>query len=127
MMAEENNIPQDRHAASAATKVLLIIVSLAVVIATACFIVVAFLPRPQGPFYKAPLRSFFIGLGLLGITCPPYIVGLVLKKRAAASPYFELSFIRTGFNIVALVCFSVGLTCIGLSAYALIVRALGPR
>lgn len=105
---------------------LLIWIGLAVVIATICFIVVAFLPRPEGSFLKAPLRGFLIGLGLLGIACPPYIVGFVLKKRAAASPYFELGFIRTGFNLVALVCFSVGLTCIGLSAYALIERMLNP-
>ena len=109
----------------ATKKILLITIGVAVVVATTCFIVVALLPRPQGPFYKAPLRSFLMGLGLLGVACPPYIVGLVLKKRAAASPYFELSFIRTGFNIFALVCFSVGLTCIGLSAYALIEGALG--
>ena len=105
-------------------KVLLILVGLAVLIATICFIVVAILPRPEGSFLKAPLRGFLTGLGLLGIACPPYVVGLVLKKRAAASPYFELGFIRTGFNIFALVCFSVGLTCIGLSAYALIERML---
>jgi hypothetical protein len=109
----------------ASKKVLLIMVGVAVVIATICFIVVALLPRPEGPFFKAPLRSFLTGLGLLGVACPPYVVGRVLKERAAASPYFELGFIRTGFNIVAFVCLIVGLTCIGLSAYALIERALG--
>ena len=124
-MAEEDNTQQNGYTVFTSKKALLILVGVAVVIAVICFIVVALLPRPEGPFFKAPLRSFLTGLGLLCIACPPYVVGLVLKKRAAASPYFELSFIRTGFNIFALVCFSVGLTCIGLSAYALIIRALG--
>ena len=123
-MMAEGNTQQKERSLLASKKVLLIIVGIAVVIATTCFIVVALLPRPEGSFLKAPLRGFLTGLGLLGIACPPYIVGFVLKKRAAASPYFELGFIRTGFNIFALVCFSVGLTCIGLSAYALIERAL---
>lgn len=124
-MTDEDNIQQDERPVFANTKFLLISIGVAIVIATTCFIVVAILPKPEGPFYKAPLRSFLTGLGVLCVAFPPYVVGLVLKKRAAASPYFELSFIRTGFNIIALVCFSVGLTCIGLSAYALILRALG--
>lgn len=123
-MTEEGIMQQKEHSSLDSKKVLLILVGIAVIIATICFIVVAFLPRPEGSFLKAPLRGFLTGLGLLGIACPPYIVGFVLKKRAEASPYFELGFIRTGFNIFALVCFSVGLTCIGLSAYALIERAL---
>ena len=125
-MAQEDNINQSRYAVFTTKTFLLIWIGVAVVITTICFIVVAFLPRPEGSFLEAPLRGFLIGLGLLGIACPPYVVGFVLKKRAAASPYFELGFIRTGFNIVALVCFSVGLTCIGLSAYALIERMLSP-
>ena len=124
MMMTEDNTQQKEHSLLASKKVLLIIVGIAVVIATACFIVVAILPRPEDSFLKAPLRGFLTGFGLLGIACPPYVVGLVLKKRAEASPYFELGFIRTGFNIFAWVCFSIGLTCIGLSVYALIERAL---
>ena len=122
-MTEKNMQPQ-KHSFFTNRKILLIIIGVAVVITTTCFIIVALLPRPEGSFLKAPLRGFLTGLGLLGIACPPYVVGLVLKKRAEASPYFELGFIRTGFNLFALVCFSVGLTCIGLSAYALIERAL---
>jgi hypothetical protein len=125
-MTEQDNNQQNARAVLATKTVLLISIGITVVIAMTCFIVVALLPNPEGPFYKAPLRSFLTGLGVLCVAFPPYVVGLVLKKRAAASPYFELSFIRTGFNIVALVCFSVGLTCIGLSVYALILRALGP-
>jgi hypothetical protein len=123
-MAEDDNINRSRYAVFTTKKFLLIWIGVAVVITTICFIIVALLPRPEGSFLEAPLRGFLTGLGLLGIACPPYIVGFVLKKRAAASPYFELGFIRTGFNIFALVCFSVGLTCIGLSAYALIERML---
>jgi len=122
----EENTQQNKYTLFATKKFLLIMVGVAAVIATICFIVVALLPRPEGSFLEAPLRGFLTGIGLLGIAYPPYFVGLVLKKRAAASPYFELGFIRTGFNIFALVCFSVGLTCIGLSAYALIERALSP-
>ena len=122
-MNEKNTQPK-KHSLFASKTVLLIIIGISVVIAAICFIVVAFLPRPEGSFLKAPLRGFLTGIGLLGIACPPYVVGFVLKKRAAASPYFELGFIRTGFNIFALVCCIVGLTCIGLSAYALIERIL---
>jgi len=124
-MPDEDTTQQNRHVVFAPKKVLLLVVGVALVIAMTCFIVVAILPRPEGPFFKAPLRSFLTGIGMLGVACPPYVVGRVLKKRAAASPYFELAFIRTGFNIFAFVCFIVGLTCIGLSAYALIARALG--
>ncbi|MBN2312504.1 MAG: hypothetical protein JXM79_01155 [Sedimentisphaerales bacterium] len=125
-MTEEDHTQQNKHAFFDSKTFLLIWIGVAAVIATICFIVVSLLPRPEGSFLKAPLRGFLTGLGLLGIACPPYIVGFVLKKRAAASPYFELGFIRTGFNLFALVCFSVGLTCIGLSAYALIERMLSP-
>ncbi|MEJ2702519.1 MAG: hypothetical protein P8Z79_08770 [Sedimentisphaerales bacterium] len=126
-MADESIIARKGHKAFARTKVLLVFIGLGVVVATTCFIVLSYLPPTEGPSFKAPLRSFLMGLGLLGVAAPPYVVGLLLKKRAAASPYFELSFIRTGFNIVALMCFSVGLTCIGLSVYALILRELGPH
>jgi hypothetical protein len=127
VMADENNIERKGPKAFARTKVLLVFLGLGVVVATTCFVVLNYLPPTEGPSFKAPLRSFLMGLGLLGVACPPYVVGLLLKKRAAASPYFELSFIKTGFNLVALVCFSVGLTCIGLSVYALILREIGPR
>jgi hypothetical protein len=86
---------------------------------------VAILPRPKGPFFDAPLRSFLTGLGVLAVACPPLIVGRLLKKRAEASPYFEEGFIRAVFNIFGFVCFVVGLTCIGLSVWALLRRLLG--
>jgi hypothetical protein len=103
-------------------RTILIAVGVALLIALVCFILLAILPRPRGPFFEAPLRSFLTGLGLLGVACPPLIVGALLKKRAEASPYFEEGFIRAGFNLFGLVCLLVGLTCTGLSIYALIKR-----
>jgi hypothetical protein len=106
-------------------RTILIAVSVALLVSLVCFILVAVLPRPKGPFVEAPLRSFLTGLGLLGVACPPLIVGALLKKRAQASPYFEEGFIRAGFNLFGLVCLVLGLTCTGLSIYALIKRLLG--
>jgi hypothetical protein len=103
-------------------RTILIAVVVALLIALVCFILLAVLPRPKGPFFEAPLRSFLTGLGLLGVACPPLIVGAMLKKRAEASPYFEEGFIRAGFNLFGFVCLLVGLTCTGLSIYALIKR-----
>ena len=124
-MADESKLARKGHKAFARTKVLLVFIGLGVVVATTCFIVLNYLPPTEGPSFKAPLNSFLMGLGLLGVAAPPYAIGLLLKKRAAASPYFELSFIKTGFDLVALVCFSVGLTCMGLSVYALVLREFG--
>jgi hypothetical protein len=107
------------------TKRVLIAVGIAIGVAAICFILVAILPRPKGPFFDAPLKSLLTGLGLLGVACPPLIVGLLLKKRAETSPYFEEGFIRAGFNIFGFVCLVLGLTCIGLSIYALVRRLLG--
>lgn len=106
-------------------RTILITVGLALLVALISFVLVAVLPLPKGPFFEAPLRSFLTGLGLLGVACPPLIVGLLLKKRAEASPYFEEGFIRAGFNLFGLVCLVLGLTCMGLSIYALIKRLLG--
>ena len=103
-------------------KMILLINALAVLIAAICFVVIAiWIPR-GGPFFDAPLRSFLTGLGLLGLACPPFTVGFIFQKRAATSPYFEEGFIRTGFYIVGFVCLIVGLICVGLSVYALIMR-----
>lgn len=106
-------------------RTILIAVGFSLLIALVCFIVLAVLPPPKGRFFEDPLRSFLTGLGLLGVACPPLIVGALLKKRAEASPYFEEGFIRAGFNLFGLVCLIVGLTCMGLSIYALIKRLLG--
>ena len=106
-------------------RTILIAVGVALLVSLICFILLAVLPPPKGPFVEAPLRSFLTGLGLLGVACPPLIVGALLKKRAEASPYFEEGFIRAGFNLFGLVCLVLGLTCTGLSIYALIKRLLG--
>lgn len=103
-------------------KTVLLAIGVALGVAAACFTVVAILPRPQGPFFDAPLRSFLTGLGVLAVACPPLIVGRLLKKRAETSPYFEEGFIRAVFNVFGFVCFVVGLTCIGLSVWALLKR-----
>jgi hypothetical protein len=104
---------------------ILIINGLAVLVAIICFVVIAIWLPLKGPFFNTPLRSFLTGLGLLGIACPPFTLGFIFQKKAAASPYYEEGFIRTGFYIVGFVCFILGLICIGLSIYALIMRFLG--
>jgi hypothetical protein len=95
---------------------------MAVVVAIICFVVIAIWLPLKGPFFDAPLRSFLTGLGLLGLACPPFTLGFIFQKKAALSPYFEEGFIRTGFYIVGFVCLIIGLICIGLSVYALIMR-----
>ena len=123
-MDEQNNTQKKARGGFSKKKILLIN-GLAVGISIICFVVVAVFIPLEGPFFDAPLRSLLTGLGLLGLACPPFTVGFMLQKKAAASPYFEETFIRTGFNIVGFVCFFVGLICIGLSIYALIMRMLG--
>ncbi|UCC96711.1 MAG: hypothetical protein JSW66_12805 [Phycisphaerales bacterium] len=107
-------------------KAVLVAIAVAVGIAVVCFTVVALLPRPQGRFFDAPLRSFLTGLGLLAVATPPLIAGLLLKRRAETSPYFEEGFIRAVFNIFGFVCLVLGLICVGLSVWALLKRLLGP-
>jgi hypothetical protein len=120
-MDEQNNI-QKKPRRGFSKKLILLINGLAIVIAAICFVVIAIWLPLKGPFFDAPLRSFLTGLGLLGLACPPFTIGFIFQKKAATSPYFEDAFIRTGFYIVGFVCFIVGLICISLSIYALIVR-----
>lgn len=101
-------------------KKVLLAIGIAIGVAIVSFTVVALLPPPKGPFFEAPFRSFLTGLGVLAVACPPLIVGRLLKKRAETSPYFEEGFIRAVFNIAGFVCFVVGLTCVGLSVWALL-------
>jgi hypothetical protein len=123
-MSEQNNT-QEKAPSGFSRKKILLINGLAVGVAIICFVVVAVWIGPKRPFFDAPLRSLLIGLGLLGMACPPFTAGFMLQKKAAASPYFEEAFIRTAFHVVGFVCFFVGLICIGLSIYALIMRAIG--
>ena len=104
----------------------LLAIGFAVLIATACFIAVAVLPSAKVPLLQDPLRSALTGVGLLGLACPPYIIGYIIGKRAARSPYFEETFIKTVLEIVGAVCLVVGVVCIGFSIYNLAMRFLGP-
>jgi len=106
-------------------KKILLINGAAVLIAIICFVVVAVRLESKSPFFDAPLRSLLTGFGLLGLAIPPFTAGFMLQKKAVVSPYFEEAFIRTGFYIVGFVCFFLGLICIGLSIYALIMRSIG--
>jgi hypothetical protein len=123
-MSEENNT-QEMVRKTLPPKKALLVIGIAISIAVICFTVVAVLPSPKGPFFKAPLRSLLTGLGLLGVACPLFTVGFILKKKAAASPYFEEAFIKTVFNVFGFLCFILGLTCIGLSIYASVKWLLG--
>ena len=123
-MDEQNNTQKKTRGGFSKKKILLIN-GLAVVVAIICFVVVAVWLESKRPFFDAPLRSLLTGFGLLGLACPPFTAGFLLQKKAAASPYFEEAFIRTGFHIIGFVCFILGLICVGLSIYALIMRMLG--
>jgi len=123
-MDEQNNTQKKTRGRFSKKKILLIN-GLAVIVAIICFVVIAIWLPLKGPFFDAPLRSLLTGLGLLGLACPPFTAGFLLQKKAAASPYFEEAFIRTGFHIIGFVCFILGLICVGLSIYALIMRMLG--
>jgi hypothetical protein len=120
-MDEQNNI-QEKPRCGFSKKMILLINGLAVVVAAICFVVIAVWLPLKGPFFDAPLRSFLTGLGLLGLACPPFTLGFIFQKKAAVSPYYEEAFIRTGFYIVGFVCLIIGLICIGLSVYAMIMR-----
>jgi hypothetical protein len=122
-MDEQDNI-QEKPRRGFSKKMILLINGLAVVVAAICFVVIAIWLPLKGPFFDAPLRSLLTGLGLLGLACPPFTLGFIFQKKAAASPYYEEAFIRTGFYIVGFVCLIIGLICIGLSVYALIMRML---
>jgi len=100
--------------------ILSIIASL--LLALACFIVLAIVPAPQGPPLKDPLRSLLTGLGVLGIATPLCIAGFALKKRFASSPYFEGTFIATVLNVFGFACFAAGLACIIVGACDWIMR-----
>jgi len=123
-MDEQNNTQEKARSGFSGKKILLIN-GLAVGIAIICFVVVAIFLPLESPFFDAPLRSFLTGLGLLGLAIPLFTAGFIFQKKAAASPYYEEAFIRTTFYIIGFVCLFVGLICIGLSIYALIMRAAG--
>jgi len=116
--APENDRPQSSR------RRLLLVVGLAVGMATVCFVVLALLPASKQPFFEAPLRSALTGLGILGIACPLWIIGSMLRKRAESSPYFEEGFIAGAITLFGLVCLLVGLLCLALSLYAVATNLL---
>jgi len=118
-MSEQNDI-HEKSRQGFSKKMVLLAIGVALGVAVVCFAVVAILPSSGQPFFNSPLRSALTGLGLLGVACPLYIVGFIIKKRSAKSPYFEEAFIAGVINIFGFVCLSLGLLCIGLSVYALV-------
>ncbi len=105
---------------------LVLAIGAALVVALVCFVVLAILPKPEGPRSKAPLRSFLTGVGVLGVAAPLCIGGSALKQRFASSPYFEGTFIATVLSVFGFVCLAAGLACIILGAYDLIAPLLSP-
>lgn len=123
-MIEQDNI-QEKAPRGFSKKKILLINGLAVLVAIICFVVVAVWLESKKPFFDAPLRSLLTGLGLLFLVIPFFTAGFIFQKKAALSPYYEEAFIRTAFYIAGFVCLFVGLICIGLSIYALIMRFFG--
>ena len=121
---DEQDITEQKAKSRLSRKIILLINGLAVVVAIICFVVVAVWLESKKPFFDAPLRSFLTGFGLLCLVIPFFTAGFIFQKKAALSPYYEEAFIRTAFYIIGFVCLFVGLTCIGLSIYALIMRAI---
>jgi len=122
---DEQNENQEKTRTAFSTKKILLINGLSVVISAICFVVIAIWLPLKGPFFDVPLRSLLMGIALMGLACPPFTAGFIYQKKAATSPYFEEGFIRTGFYIVGFVCSIIGIICIGLSVYALIMRFFG--
>jgi hypothetical protein len=103
---------------------LVVIIGLSLVLAVACFVVVAILPASEEPFFDSPLRSLLVGVGLLGAAAPLCIAGALLKRHAADSPYFEEGFIAGVLNVFGYLILAVGVACLALAAYALLHRML---
>jgi hypothetical protein len=105
----------------------LIAVGASLIIALVCFTVAALLPPPKKQFLDDPLRSFLIGVGVLGVASPLCISGFSLQKKFSSSPYFEGAFIASVLTVFGLLCVAVGLVCIGFGVYDLIRPFLANR
>ncbi len=116
-MGQDNAV---RRRESFISKSALITMGAAGCVATACFVVAAVLPTPEGPLFKDPLRSFITGLGVLAIAYPLAVLARGVGRRSASSPYFEGAFIAGAINLAALVCAGAGLACVGFGVYDLI-------
>jgi protein-S-isoprenylcysteine O-methyltransferase Ste14 len=106
---------------------ILAVIGAAVVVALACFTVVAVLPSSEKPFFDSPLRSAITGLGLLGVAFPLCIAGSLLRKHAAGSPYFEEGFMAGVLSLFGYIVMIVGILCLGLAVYALVHRLVAPE
>ena len=122
---DEQDSTEKKAQSGLSRKIILLINVLAVIVAIICFVIVAVWLESKKPFFDAPLRSILTGFGLLCLSFPLFTAGFIFQKKAALSPYYEEAFIRTAFYIVGFVCLFVGLICIGLSIYALIMRFFG--
>lgn len=116
---------QQQRARRWSRKRLLTAIALFIGVALTCFIILAVLPSSKQPFFDSPLKSALTGLGLLGIAGPFVIAGTLLNRRAASSPYYEETFIAAVVLLFGLIGSGLGLLCIGLSVYALIMRLIG--
>jgi hypothetical protein len=122
-MQQDNEITTPPRRRSARIAIALGVV-LPLVVALACFIVLAVLPAPEGTRLEDPLRSFLTGVGVLGVACPLCVAGMLLKRRFASSPYYEGRFIATVLSVFGFACLAAGLACIILGSYDLITRFL---
>ena len=103
----------------------LIVMGAAVVVAVACFAVVALLPPTRDALFKDPLRSFLTGAGVAGVAFPLCALGFALKRKFALSPYFEGAFIAGVLNLAGCVCAAVALVCVGFGVYDVVIWLLG--
>jgi hypothetical protein len=98
--------------------------ALAVGATLACFAVVAYLPPPNGPVFRDPLRSFLTGVGVAGVAFPLCALGSALQRKFALSPYFEGAFIAGVLSLAGYICAVVALVCVGFGVYDLAVMLL---
>lgn len=94
-----------------------IAVGVALGVAAICFAVLALLPPPKKSLLQDPLRSALTGVAVVGLACPLVISGRQLKRRFAASPYYEGGFIAGVLSLFGYVVMAAGLACIGFGLY----------
>ncbi len=119
--------PAAKVTASSPYRTSLLAMGAAVGMAVVGFGVLAFLPPPKGSLLDDPLRSILTGVAVAGLACPLCITGLLLKRRYAASPYYEGGFIAGVLRFFGYLVMAAGLACIGFGLYDLLVRFLDSR
>ena len=98
----------------------LIAMGVAMGLTLACFAVVAYLPPPEGPLFKDPLRSFLTAVGVAGVAYTLCALGAALQRKFEISPYFEGAFIAGVLSFAGYICAIVALVCVGFGVYDLI-------